>query len=1072
MRKMKVLLAGAAACLAWTACGAFQSVTVASGDSITIGVGVNNDKDAELVAEAGSTVVLPVPEGANCWVFTRLYLTGSGTVTLVAPEGDFSAWNVVFADGIAAASDNVALHVAVEGVTSLKVGRSRSAETDINYAPVDITNVTFANPNGTFGLREWVTARKLPPVFDTTTLNGIALQGKNPLRLTDTLHLATYDVVVLTEDCIPETCTVTVDPGRTFAVKPCGYHDNGQNYAYKWFWSGQANWSGKYGIVLGGKGARIHCRNNNALRLVANISGLGEIVFRPDGSNTIDNYFRGVNYRASQTTPVVVPISSATEPEPSASWQAKVTHWFDASDAATVIKYARANKPASLRYEFEGTYPVICGWTDHVKGTSDKFLFSRDAFNACVPYQLPYLVEGGLNGKDYISFGKYYPHIVAGEIDSMDCPEGKSVQRWLQFVAPSSTGANGTGKPGGNYTTLTGCKYCIMVFGSQFGGGKSILGDQDDKGSPRTTGNMARGDSKIAQDWFAYAGYSLLVDGLPADKAAERKKPNGGWQILSLDMSATNTVLDCLGGHFVTKSTDSTLLAGRTLGMTGGQNYAEIIFFDEVPTAAERFACELYLAKKWGLEKSYLPWDRGYTELSGTGTLTLDDSGWSTHDDVAEVAVAGNFAGTINVPADKTLVLADRPAPPSVYDVPQKGNLVAWFDPSLDGAIDFHVHPDATNGVARLYSRTAAGVDKTDGAYWMGMNAQAGDDALTGTGIGNPWGRYPFLTETSYLGAFGAGTPMKWMDFTQNVPNDGNGNTLRSHRLPLAGNEIADAAATPMTFRSLFMALDTSAGGGNPVGDNVSFNQQIKARASYGSDYTKPIWASGTAAMAHTWLDTNEVDGTTAGYNGRAEVLGFETAADFTTHSGLFFGYYNPNNSQKNYEHIGETLVYSTTLTTAERLAVQEYLMAKWTGDLGGKYTDLSKATVTGAGNVYSASLRNLPAFASGFTGALAGGSNMTFTVDSSWDATAAVDAIAIDRALTVDAGKVTVTLKGEAKAGTYTLLTVPSGALAGKSFDLTLENETGKGAIAKLITSDTALALEILSQSTVLLVR
>ena len=224
--------------------------------------------------------------------------------------------------------------------------------------------------------------------------------------------------------------------------------------------------------------------------------------------------------------------------------------------------------------------------------------------------------------------------------------------------------------------------------------------------------------------------------------------------------------------------------------------------------------------------------------------------------------------------------------------------------------------------------------------------------------------------------------------------------------------------------------------------------------------------------MAHTWLDTNEVNGTTTGYSGRAEVLGFETATDFTTHRGLFFGYYNPNNGNKNYEHIGETLIYSTTLTDAERLTVQEYLMAKWMGDMNGKYTDLSKATVTGAGNVYSASLRNLPTFDSGFTGALSGGSNMTFTVDRSLNASAAVDAIAIDRTVTIDAGKVTVTLKGEAKAGTYALLTVPSGALAGKTFALTLVNETEKGATAKLVTSDTTLSLEILSQGTLIVVR
>ena len=97
----------------------------------------------------------------------------------------------------------------------------------------------------------------------------------------------------------------------------------------------------------------------------------------------------------------------------------------------------------------------------------------------------------------------------------------------------------------------------------------------------------------------------------------------------------------------------------------------------------------------------------------------------------------------------------------------------------------------------------------------------------------------------------------------------------------------------------------------------------------------------------------------------------------------------------------------------------------------------------------------------------------MTFTVDRSWSASAAVDAITVARAVTIDAAcAVKVTLKGETKAGSYALLTVPSGALAGKTFALTLVNETGKSASAKLVTSDTMLSLEILSQGTTLLVR
>ena len=1056
MKRMMMFAAAVALALAASAATRF---TVASGETATIGTDIDNSSGGtcELVAEAGSTVVLPAAEGVNCWVYTRLYLTGSGTVTLVAPSGDFSASTVVFVFGLAAASDDVTLHVDIAGVTNLKVGRSRSAPTDINYSPADIANVTFANANGIFGLREWATARKLPAVFETGTLNGVALQGTNPLHLTDSLHLTTFDVVALTSDCIPSSCTVTVDPGRTLAVKPCSTANSGNSYTYNWFWGGKADWSGLYNVVLGGKGARVLCRNNNSLRLLANISGEGEVVFQPDGSSNFVTYFRGITYTASQSSPLAVPICSATEPELSTNWQAKVANWFDASATDSLVLLDYTPVPSGLSNSYTNGYPLLVGWKDKVSQTAGTYLFNRrfialsDPSSDYVVQVLPYVVTNGLNGMDYVSMG------AQGNKVSKPYGKGNNVDeaRRLQFHS-ASTAVTGHGKPtGGAYEEKT-YPYCIMVFGSQEGGGKAILNDKSGTG----LGNLARNSSSISQAWTAYNGYSMVVDGLDANP--KTAKPSGGWQIVALDMTATNTVLLGISGH--------------QSGTYGGMNYAEIIFFREKPTSAERAACERYLVKKWGLETSYTPWDVGYTDISGQGTLTLDDSGWATHEDVPEVTVAGNFAGTIEVPADKTLVLADRPAPPSPYDMPQQGSLVAWFDPSLDGAIDFHEHPDAATGVARLYSRTASGVDKSDGAYWMGMNALAKDDAIAGTGIGNKYGRYPFLTSTCYPAASGIGVQMPWMDFSQNVSGDGNGNTLRSHVIPLKSTDFSDGGSTPMTFRSLFMALDTSAGGGNPVGDNVYFNKGIRKRASDGKDCTKPIWGTGTMAMAHTWLDTNEVNGATAGYNGRAEVLGFEATTEFTTDTGLFFGYYNGDgtNYNGNCEHIGETLVYGTVLTDAERLRVQEYLMAKWTGDMNGKYSDLSRATVTGAGNVYSASLRNLPAFDADFTGTLAGGSNMTFTVNSSRNAKAAVDAIMVARALTIDAAcAVKVTLKGRVKTGAkYTLLTVPSGALAGKTFALTLVNETGKSASAKLVTSDTMLSLEILSQGTMLHVR
>lgn len=1028
-----------------------------------------NQATYELVVNAGSTTTVNYPPSGT--FYCPVYLKGSGTVVFKKPA--YTEYNggdqVTFSYGIAADST---VTVLVKEVTTVNVGRAVVAN-DVHYPAVDVANMSFEQAGGKLVLNDKCTARTLPSSFEVAPGANVALQGTNPLGLGSSFALADYDVVVLTRASIPNGCTVTVPPGRTLGLKPAVTvkRDSGDAAStYNWNWSGWNSYFDEaFNIVLGGKGAKVRCRSTSTtLRLFTRVTGTGDIVFMPDSDAAKSELvFRGIKYSAKKSTPVVIPVNAAAEqPVLSDAWKSKVMHWFDASDAATVIKYTKTS--SSLRNNFRGQYPVVVGWLDHVKGHSDKFLYSRDAINNHTPYWLPYLVEGGLNGKDYLSFGEYYPNVDMSQVDAQDCPSNKSIARWIQFVSASTSDVVGNAKPSGGYTTVANCKYCIMVLGSQFGGGKSILGDQSGTG----LGNIARVSSSVSQPWLAYDGYSMMVDGGKVD--AKTTKPTGGWQIISLDMSATNTVLDCLGGHNLTRSTDSTLLNNRRLDLTGGQNYAEVLLFSEVPTDSERMACEAYLAEKWGLESTHSAraLQEMFSEVSGGDgdTMTIGDYE-STENNVTatnpvpeEVTIAGNYRGTINVAAGKTLVVADRPAPPSIYDIPKQGSIVAWFDPSLDGAVDYL--PKLPTGVARLYSRTASGVDNSDGAYWMGMQAAFGINATIG--------RFPFAVETAYSGASGLAPAMNWMDFTVNDSSETSrtGNTLRSHVLPTTDSDLTATSTSNMTFRSLFMAIDTSAGGGNPVFDEVGMNGAIKARAGYGEDYTKPIWnANNTVTMSHTWLDTTEVDGTTVGYNGRGEVLGFETSEDFTTHRGLFFGYYNPNHSNINYEHIGETIIFSTALSDAERLTVQKYLMAKWLGDMnGGEFGDLSGATVTGEGNVRSASLRNLPAFDAGFAGTLSGGSNMTFTVDSSWNASAAVDAIAIDRAVALDSAcAVTVTLKGKAKGGSYTLLTVPSGALAGKTFALDVVNETGKEASAKLVASDTALSLEIIPSGLVI---
>ena len=550
------------------------------------------------------------------------------------------------------------------------------------------------------------------------------------------------------------------------------------------------------------------------------------------------------------------------------------------------------------------------------------------------------------------------------------------------------------------------------------------------------------------------------------DVAPRTDKPSGGWQIVSIDMTATNIVVNGLGTH-------------QTANTYGGQNYAEIVFFGEAPTEAERVACEAYLAEKWGLKSTYSfrAGTESFSELSGGEGTTVaiadyqaDDLNGGVHKTYstpAEVTLAGNYRGTVSVAAGKTLVLSDRPAPPDEYDVPRQDAIVAWFDPSLDGAVDYNT--TLPTGVARLYSRTADGVDKSDGAYWMGMQSAGG--------VSGKSGRYPFMVEGAHAGASGLAPAMKWMDFSVNDPFETTvtGNTLRSHKLPAKDSDITSTASEKMTFRSLFMALDSSAGGGNPVGDSVAFNAKIKARAGYGADVSAPIWNSGTSAMAHTWLDTDEVDGTTHGYSGRGEVLGFETAADLTTDSGLYFGYYNPNYDQKNFEQIAETVVYSAALTDAERLVVQKYLMAKWFGDMNGEFSDFSGATVTGAGDVRSASLRNLPQFGSGFTGGVSGGSAMSFRVRAVSGGTAVIDPVSVGRAVALDdACSVAVSVTGDRRmaAGTYTLLSAES-LSGGASLSAAVVNATGVEQPACSVRKDgSSIVLDVAESAFVLVLR
>jgi len=347
----------AAACLAWGAHGAV--VTAADGDTVVIGTDVSNSNaSTELVVTTGVqgvTLVLPPADAQGiATIWTRIYLKGTGSASFVAAEGQ-TPTSIVIAGGLAA-DDSATLHVAAPGVTMLGVGVTNpvNVPSKLHYPVADIAHVTFANANGGFALRGYCTARKVPTTFTVKSGAEVALQGENPLGFGNSFTMADYDLLVLSTNAIPSTCTVTVNPGRTLYFKPCDPTKGTAFTAYTWQWTGIAAKVGAFPVALNGKGARIVCRNVNSARmaLLTKVSGTGEVLYQSDSTvGYAELVFRGMTYKSIQSDPVSIPINTATDPEMASahSWTNKVAHWFDASDASSVIKYARANKPDTLR---------------------------------------------------------------------------------------------------------------------------------------------------------------------------------------------------------------------------------------------------------------------------------------------------------------------------------------------------------------------------------------------------------------------------------------------------------------------------------------------------------------------------------------------------------------------------------------------------------------------------------------------------------------------------------------------------------------------------------------------------
>lgn len=692
-------------------------------------------------------------------------------------------------------------------------------------------------------------------------------------------------------------------------------------------------------------------------------------------------------------------------------------YWFDASkpyDRETFgTPYYTAPGSANTTGKKFGNiimtndFPYVESWNDWRGVTSGRFYLGRYyQGNECkfYPHSYPYLAEGaGPNGLGYLSFGVYndlgsgQPMTQVGHEDAISSSRGFSSKRRLDF------------------TKSVAPKAVIMVFGSQQGGGCAVLGTG---GGHHFQRGRTLDDPIVAT---APANTTFWLDGFAVTDPTQQTF-NGGWQVLSISGEAVQAVT-AIG--FDVDYQDA-----------GGQNYGEIIFFAEPLTDDVRCRYEHYLAKKWGIA--------GYPDVapdvvraegrSGTLELTAED----------RVELKGTFAGTVALNGG-TLQIAD-PLPPTAEDLPSEGRL-QWFDADAPGAV---VNVSVENG-GKTYSNVVRGLLAHGRAY---SDVQEGETFLYGVGE-----RAPF----SVCEARGLAAERTWIDFNHPStfsPQGDDGNTLRFATFGTSRSVSSPAETSILqTFRTAFMAMDSSHGGGTPLLSAVQ-GASGDFRIRQTQSYSTPIWPAGCAANVRngeTRVNGETVDGTaTDALTGGPETLTLVAAGDvsaaFIDYLGNSQSLGTPKTLTNNGIVFGELLLYTTTLAPDDIAKVEAYLQGKWTGTLPDGYSDLREATVGGTGDVVVAEAARLPRFAPTFAGSVtAGGDAATFAF--SIDGAGRLDGAFVTPEATYDlpaAATLVVDVPGKFPPGRYELFVCKGFA---RPMDWTLDVRAAKRRQCELVT-------------------
>lgn len=256
---------------------ATANVTVAENDSHDLTATENvSGKNTDVELSNGSTLRISSSLGADVVLRANVKILAGAAATLSVGEGVSS----LRLEGGLYALDGASL--AVTGIGTVSMGKSMKFDA-INSPPLDIENLTFSDANATgLVLADSVTIRHAPtntcPLSISSGAN-LALFGTNslaPFGISGNFTLSDFDVVLLGQEAIGTNCTVTVNPGRTLAIKPC--NKNGD-----WAWAGRVGTFSTPRIVLGGQGSRCLFRAKVPTTFEScPVSGEGEVAFRPD----------------------------------------------------------------------------------------------------------------------------------------------------------------------------------------------------------------------------------------------------------------------------------------------------------------------------------------------------------------------------------------------------------------------------------------------------------------------------------------------------------------------------------------------------------------------------------------------------------------------------------------------------------------------------------------------------------------------------------------------------------------------------------------------------------------------